>query len=122
MTCSSFNRHSSSCCRSSEGKRAVIGNRLFAAVQLLANLLRQLRVEEVTVLPLVRLAAETFTISSLDLLQVAATGKEAASSISKLHPSREDQVIQKRDLSFVDKVSNLPDRSSYGDSAANICQ
>ena len=66
---------SSDFCRSSGGKQAVINTRLFAAVQMLARLLRQLRVEELTILPLVRLAAETFTVTSLDMLQVAATGK-----------------------------------------------
>ena len=68
-------------CRNSGVKHAAISSRLFAAIQLLARLLRQLRVEELTILPLVRLAAETFTVSSLDLLQVAASGKEAAHNL-----------------------------------------
>lgn len=56
------------------GKYTVIKARLFTALKLLAHLLRKVRIQELTVLPLVRLAAETFTVSSLDLLCVATSG------------------------------------------------
>lgn len=47
---------------------------MYTAVKLLASLLKTTRVEEGIILPLVRLVAEAFTVSSLKLIQVAASG------------------------------------------------
>lgn len=64
-------------CRVATVKYAALKDRLFIALKLLASVLRLFRIQELTVLPLVRLTAEVFTVNSLDLLQVAASGKQS---------------------------------------------
>ena len=64
-----------SSCRSSGNTFVTLKGRMYTALKLLAGLLRRIRVDEGIILPLVRLAAETFTVNSLDLLQVSASGR-----------------------------------------------